>query len=248
MRKIKYIATFSVILGGLFFLFGPEVVPENFQPQEILGLAQNADVIIIFNSGGWGDTPFEEAKDFAPIVEGIQATLNEWGYNSVVIPYTRTKNDFLGKIAGARDFLNSFKSSSEALAEKVEFLNKNLPDKKIIIAGLSAGGALVDETLEKVSRETRVYAIAAGVPFWHNNFESENILLLDNNGKDSLAKGDTKSLISALVKAPFKWVLSKIDGGNLTFSQSFQAPGHEYLWDSPEVSSQIVTFLENKLR
>jgi len=248
MQKIKKIILVSVVLGGLFFLFGPEVVPENFQPQEILNLAQNADVIIIFNSGGWGDTPFEEAKDFAPIIERIQATLNEWGYNSVVIPYTRTKNDFLGKIAGARDFLNSFKSSSEALAEKVEFLNKNLPDKKIIIAGLSAGGALADETLEKVSRETRVYAIAAGVPFWHDNFESKNILLLDNNGKDSLAKGDTKSLISALVKAPFKWVLSKIDGENLTFSQSFQAPGHEYLWDSPEVSSQIVTFLENKLR
>jgi hypothetical protein len=247
MRKVKYFVLTSVILGGLFFLFGPEVFPENFQPQEILSLAQNADVIIIFNSGGWGDTPFEKAEDFAPIIEGIQETLEDLGYNSLVIPYKRTKNDFLGKIAGAKDFLNSFKSSSKILAEKIEFLTENLPDKKIIIAGLSAGGALVDETLGKVSPQIRVYAIAAGIPFWHNNFESENILLLDNNGKDSLAKGDIKSLISALVKTPFKWIFSKLNGENLTFSQALQAPGHEYSWSSPEVSSQIVTFLENKV-
>jgi len=60
----------------------------------------------------------EEAEDFAPIIEGIEETLNEWGYNSIVIPYERTKDSFFGKIAGARDFLNSFKSSSEVLAEK----------------------------------------------------------------------------------------------------------------------------------
>jgi len=247
-KSIKYGIIFLISLGGLVFLFGPEVVPENFQPQEILEISQNTDVIIIFNSGGWGDTPFEEAKDFAPIIEGIQETLEDLGYNSLVIPYKRTKNDFLGKIAGAKDFLSSFKSSSEVLAEKVEFLNKNLPDKKIIIAGLSAGGALVDETLEKVSPQIQVYAIAAGVPFWHDNFESENILLLDNNGKDSLVKGDIKSLISALVKTPFKWIFSKLNGENLTFSKALQAPGHEYSWSSPEVRAQIVFFLEDKLR
>lgn len=248
MRKIKKITLVSVILGGLFFLFGPEVIPENFQSQEILSLTSDNDVIIIFNSGGWGSTSLEEAKDFALIIEGIQETLKDLGYNSLVIPYKRTKNDFLGKIAGARDFFNSFKSSSKILAEKIEFLTENLPDKKIIIAGFSSGGAFVDETLEKVSQEARVYAIAAGVPFWHDNFESENILFLDNNGKDSLVKGDVKSLISALVKAPFKWTFSKINGQNLSFSQAIQAPGHEYSWSSPEVSSQIATFLNYKLR
>ena len=248
MRRIKYLILFSVVLGGLFFLFGPEVLPENFQPQEILEIAENNDVIIIFNSGGWGNTPLEEAEDFAPIVKGIQETLKEWGYNSLVIPYTRTKNDLSGKITGARDFLSSFKSSSEVLAEKVEFLNKNLPDKKIIIAGLSAGGALVDETLEKVSQEGQVYAVAAGVPFWHDNFESENILLLDNNGKDALAKGELKSLVLSLVKAPVKWISSKINCQNLPFSQALHASGHDYFWDSPEVGPQIVTFLEDKFR
>jgi len=251
MRKIKYIITvFLVICISLFFLFGPEVVPENYQFQNILNSASQSDVIIIFNSGGWGNTPLGEAKDFAPIIEGIQKTLNDRGYNSLVIPYTRTKDNLLGKITGAKDFLSSFKSSSEVLAEKVEFLNKNLPGKKIIIAGLSAGGALVDETMEKINEEVRdsVYAISLGDPFWTKTFKSDNLLQLDNNGKDSLAEGEIKTLIFSLVKTPFKWLSAKINGQNLTFFQAIQSPGHEYLWNSSEVGPEIATFLRDKFR
>lgn len=250
MGKFKYLTFALVVLGCLFFLFGPEVAPENYQFQNLLDLAAQNDVIIIFNSGGWGNTPLEKAEDFAPIIEGIEKTLNEWGYNSLVVPYTRTKDNLLGKIAGTKDFLNSFNSSSEILAKDLEFLTKNLPDKKIIVAGLSAGGAFVDETMEKISDEAKnsVYAIAAGIPFWQETFKSENILQLNNNGRDSLAEGDVKSLALVLIKAPFKWISTKINGQNLTFSQAIQAPGHEYFWDSPEVGSQIVSFLEDKFR
>ena len=235
-----------VVFGGLFFLFGPEVIPENFQFQEILNSATNSDVIIIFNSGGWGNTPLEKAEDFTPIIEGIQQTLSERGYNSLVIPYIRTKDDFLGKITGARDFLSSFKSSSEILAEKVEFLVEQFPDKKIIMAGLSSGAALVDETIEEISENSQIYAIEAGVPFWMKTFESENILQLNNNGKDSLSAGEIRTLLFTLIKAPFKWIFSKMNGQNLPFPQAFHVPGHDYFWDSPEVGSQIVSFLENK--
>lgn len=261
MKKIKHLLFIFLFLGSLSFLFSPEVFPENFQFQELLNSTSQAEVIIIFNSGGWGNTPLEEAKDFAPIIEGIEKTLKDFGYNSLVIPYTRTKDDMLGEIAGARDFLNSFKSSSEILAEKVNFLTKSFPDKKIILAGLSAGGAFVDETMEKIADEAEdsvypvrqnfsneVYAISAGSPFWVNTPESDNILQLDNNGRDSLAEGKAKPLFSALIKAPFKWIFSKFKGQNLTFAQAIQVPGHEYSWSSPEVGPQIITFLENKLR
>jgi pimeloyl-ACP methyl ester carboxylesterase len=155
MKKIKQFSLTLIILCGLFFLFGPEVIPENFQPQEILNVAKDNDVIIIFNSGGWGNTPLEKAEDFAPVIEGIQETLNKWGYRSMIIPYTRTRDDFLGKIAGAKEFFNSFQNSSENLAKEIEFLVKNFPDKKIIIAGLSSGGAFVTETYEKISQDLK---------------------------------------------------------------------------------------------
>jgi len=265
MKKAKQFILVSVILGGLFFLFGLEVIPENFQPQEILDIAADSDVIIIFNSGGWGDTPFEKAEDFAPIVEGIRLTLNEWGYDSVVIPYQRTKNTLSGKIVSAKDFLNFFNSSSDTLAKDLEFLAENLPDKKIIVAGLSSGGAFVEKTMEKLSGEVRdsVYGIEAGVPFWHQTLQSENILQLPersegwrrtnvlrltNSGKDSLSAGEVKALLFSLVKAPFRWIFSKINGQNLPLALSFQAPGHEYLWDLPEVGPKIISFLEEKFR
>lgn len=225
-----------IVFGGLFFLFSPEVIPENLQPQEVLDIAANKDVIIIFNPGGWGNTPLEEAEDFAPIIEGIELTLNEWGYNSIVIPYTRTKDNLFGKITGIKEFFNSFQYSSEDLSERIEFITKNFPDKKIIITGLSSGASFVNETYEKISGEVKdsVYAIAAGTPFWTSAQESDNVLLLDNDGKDSLAKGNVESLLLSLVKTPFT-------GG-------FQATGHDYFWFSPEVNSQIITFLESKFR
>jgi len=248
MREIRYFILSLVILGSLFFLFGPKVLPENVQFEELLNSALESDIVIIFNSGGWGNTPLEKAEDFAPIIEGIEKNLRDFGYNSLVIPYNRTKNNLFGKITGARDFLNSFQTSSEILAEKVNFLTENLPDKKIILAGLSTGGALVDETMEKISEKSQVFSIEAGIPFWHNSLESENILQLNNNGKDSLSIGEIKTLIASLAKAPFKWILAKMNGEDLTFSQAIWAPGHEYFWDSPEVGPQIVIFLEEKIR
>jgi len=250
MKRIKYLVILLVISGSLFFLFGPEVTPENLRPQEILSLAKDNDVIIVFNSGGWGYTPLEKSWDFAPIIEGIQGTLSEWGYSSAVIPYNRTKNTLIGKVAGAKDFLNSFNFSSETLAEEVEFLAENLPDKKIIIAGLSNGAAFVNKTYEKVSEEVKgsVYAISLGDPFWTKTSQSDNMLQLDNNGKDSLAEGEIRTLIFSLVKTPFKWLSAKINGQNLTFSRAIQSPGHEYLWNSSDVGPEIVIFLQNKLR
>ncbi len=248
MRNIKYIVTPLVILSGLLFLFGPEVIPENFQLQEILNKVKNKDVIIVFNSGGWGDTPLDKAQDFASVIAGIQQTLNAWGYKSVVIPYARTKDNFWGRVTGAKEFFNSFRNSSKDLAKEVEFLGKKFPDKKIIMAGLSSGGTFVTETYEKISGEVKdsVYAVAVGTPFWVNTPESDNVLQLNNSRKDTLSVGNVKSLLLSLVEAPFKWIFSKIIGQNLKFSQAFQVPGHNYPWSSSEVSSQIVIFLEKK--
>jgi pimeloyl-ACP methyl ester carboxylesterase len=250
MKKIKRSLFVLVLLGSLFFVFVPEVIPENYQFQDFLNLAAQNDVIIIFNSGGWGNTPLEKAEDFTPIIEEIQEVLNEWGYSAIVIPYNRTKNTLTGKLTGVKDFLSSFNFSSEILAKDLEFLTEISPDKKIIMAGLSSGATFVTETYEKVSERVKgsVYTIVVGAPFWTKTFESDNVLQLNNNGRDSLANGDIKSLVSSLIRAPFKWISAKINGQNFTFSQAIRVPGHQYFWDSPEVGSQIITFLEDKIR
>jgi pimeloyl-ACP methyl ester carboxylesterase len=248
MGKVKYSVVIIIISGGLFFLFCPKVVPNNLQPQEILNVVQSSDVIIFFNSGGWGNTPFEKAEDFGPIVKEIQATLEDWGYDSVVIPYNRTKNSFLGKVDGARDFLNYFESSSNVLAGEIEFLTEKLPEKKIIVAGLSAGGAFVTKTYDKISERAKdsILTIAAGTPFWLKSSDSQNILQLDNDGKDSLSRGEIKALLLSLVEPPIKWISARISGEKVPLSLiTNQFVGHYYDWET--ASPEIISFLEEKM-
>lgn len=247
MKKFIYLFT---ILIALFVLFGPEVMPDNLQPQEVLSLSQNSDIIIIFNSGGWGNVPFEKADDFAPIVEKMQQTLGQWGYSTVVIPYIRTKGDLLGEVSSLRELSNNFKNSSKDLAGKIEEINKAFPDKKIIITGLSIGGAFVTKTYENISEEIKdsVFAIAVGTPFWADNFEKSNLIQVDNEGKDTLVGGQVSPLFFSLIESPFKWLAAKINGQYLSLSRAFQAPGHNYSWESSEVGPKIVSFLSDKFR
>jgi hypothetical protein len=245
-RKKLFTAFF--ILSGLVFLLTPNISPDNFNYQEILSMASGKDVIIFFNSGGWGNTPFERADDFAPIVSGIQQTLKERGYESIVIPYNRTKNGFLGKVSSSRDFLSSFDFSSDNLAEEIKYLSDNLPGKKIILAGLSNGGTLVSRTYEKVSNNVKgsVLTIAAGTPFWVKEPGSEDVLQLNNSGGDSLSRGDVGELAVAIIKGPLNLINSKFSGRELSFSRAFHAEGHDYSWSSPEINSQVVSFIESK--
>ena len=48
MQTSKKIILTLIVFGCLFFLFGPEVVPTDLQPEEILNITTDNDVIIIF--------------------------------------------------------------------------------------------------------------------------------------------------------------------------------------------------------
>jgi len=247
MKNIKKIILTSVVLASLVFIFAPTEFPENFRFQETLNSTLSSqEVVIIFNSGGWGNTPFDKAEDFAPIIKGIQETLTEFGLNSIVIPYERAENNFFGKITALKEMRRSSQNQAEKLARNIdEYLTQN-PGKKIIMAGLSNGGAFVNEVMEKISnyKENNVFAIEIGTPFWEKPFNSKNILYLNNEGKDSLSEGKIKILFFALFKTPFKWIISRTSGKNLSFSQAIRVPGHEYKWDV--VGLEITSFLENK--
>ncbi|MDP2664075.1 MAG: hypothetical protein Q8P08_01410 [bacterium] len=233
MQGLEYLVFVLAALFGLIFLFSPKVIPSNHQIKQILEIARNKDVIIIFNSGGWGYTPLKEAKDLAFIVKGVEETLNNWKYSTIVVPYNRTKDSLVGEITGLKELLNSFKNSSRDLAGRIETIVNRFPDKNIIVVGLSNGAAFVNETYGKISENIKksVYAVAIGTPFWIRLQKSDNVLQL-NSEKDTLVRGKIGSLLWALIKTPFIGV--------------FLATGHEYLWSSPGVKPQIVAFLEEK--
>ena len=243
-RKNTKLITFIILLTGLFFLLGE--VPDNSGFQTALNSVSGNNIVIIFNSGGWGDTPPEEASDFTPVVDGIQKTLSDLGYNSIVVPYTRTKESFLGRVEGVKETLSLFPKQSQKLANEIEVFIKSHPENKIIMAGLSNGAIFVNRTMMKVSENQRnsVFAVEVGTPFWEKVLDSDNILLLNNKGKDALSKMDLRILIPALLKSPYKWLSAQVLREELSFSQALYLPGHYYDWDS--VAPEVKSFLENR--
>jgi hypothetical protein len=248
MTKIRRLTMFFTVIGALFSLFIYDTLPDNIFFKEILTSQTQEDVVIVFNSGGWGDTPPESAEDLTPIIEGVKATLAEKGYTSVVVPYERTKKGFLAKIRGAKEMFSYFQKQSSEVSSNIKiFLEKN-PDKKVVLVGLSNGANFVDETMKKINDfRGSVLAIEIGSPFWQKKMPSENILRIDNGNNDSLTKGEVGTLLPTLLKGPAKWFLAKISGSDLSFSMAFSFPQHKYSWESPEVNSAVASFLEKEM-
>jgi hypothetical protein len=243
-RENKKLISIIILLTGLFFLLGES--PDNSDFKEVLNSLSGNEIVIVFNSGGWGDTPIKEAADFTPIIDGIQRNLADLGYDSIVIPYTRTKESFLGRVEGIKEILGLFPKQSQKLADEIEGFIKEHPENKIIMAGLSNGGVFVNRTMMRIPEVERnnVLAVEIGVPFWENVLKSDNILFLNNGEKDALCTMDLKTLIGALLKAPYQWFLAQVSGEELSFSQALYLPGHYYTWDS--VVPEVKSFLEDK--
>lgn len=248
MKKIKYFIFSAIIFCALVFLFFPVVLPDNQSFEGFIRSNPKEDVLIVFNSGGWGNTPIEKAKDLSPIVDGVKETLQREGYSSVVVPYERTKQGFLSKIGGAREMFSYFRQQSSDASNGIKEFLKNNPQKKVILVGLSNGASFIDEIMKKIGGiEDSVLAIEIGSPFWHKEMNSGNILRLDNGSQDSLTEGQVGILLPTLLKGPGKWFLAKISGMNLSFSNAFAFPEHKYFWDSPAVGPVIVSFLDKKI-
>jgi len=246
--RIKKIIIFTIPLTLLVFLFAPADLPDNSEFSMALDSLPRDKILIVFNSGGWGNTPLDKAEDFLPIIGGIQKALSDMGHESVVVPYERTKNSFLGKIEGLRGFVNSFRAQSDKLVQEIEEFKMENPDSKIIITGLSSGAAFVDNVMKEVSEKEidNVFAIEVGTPFWEDPFESENILFLDNEGEDPLSAREIKELIISLIKAPGRLIVSSLKGRKMPFSHAFYTPGHDYEWETNSTGKRIVSFLEDK--
>jgi len=248
MGKAKYLIYSLVFLGGMFFLLSPEVLPGNAQFKEVFSSSPQSDIIVVFNSGGWGNTPLEEAQDFAPIIQGIQDTVSQWGYNSIVVPYERTESSFLGKVSGAKETFRLFKKQAQDFSQDIDGFLKRNPGKKVIIAGLCNGGIFANRIMKNIpsSLENQVFAVEVGVPFWEEPSSPGNILMVNDSKEDPLSRGEAKTLFSTLFKGMSKWSLAQISGENVSIAQFFYMPGHQYTW--PEVQPEVVSFLERKLR
>ncbi len=203
------------------------------------------DIVIIFNPGGYGWATISQMPLWASILNGMKETLTKRGLRVIILNYLRTSHSLAGAWSEFLALANLSRSKGQELAARTDFLTRQFPDLKIIIAGESNGAAMAEDAMGFLRENSRVYSVQTGTPFWAPSEPFCRSLIINHNGveADTFSNGDVRRWFTANVQALFgKYKNSQ---GNILLY--IGAPGHVYNWDYPVVREQIVKFLENNV-
>jgi hypothetical protein len=205
--------------------------------------ARNSDVVVFFNSGGWGWTGSDETP-WGSILNGIKSELEDLGYRPLVLNYRRAGGGITGAIREFFEAARRYPNRAKDLAWRVEFLTRNIPDLKVIVAGESTGTVISDKTMGLLRDDISVYSIQTGTPFWHKPAELDRTLLMNSNGRgmDTFSHGHVPTIVWATVKSWFGLTSPNDNPGDIL--SWLKAPGHDYSWQYPGVSSEVIKFLQ----
>jgi hypothetical protein len=206
--------------------------------------AKNADVVIFFNSGGWGWNSIQDSPGWTNILAGIRSKLDSLGYRSFVLNYQRTTRSLKGCIKEFFEAAAKYPRKARDLSRRVVFLTDHLSELKVIIAGESLGTVISDRCMDILEDNTRVFSIQTGTPFWYQPAELDRKMLMNSNGSgiDTFSHGDLPEMVWATFKGWFGFTSPEDNPGNIL--NWLKAPGHDYSWQYPGISSAVITFLE----
>lgn len=204
--------------------------------------AKDKDVVVIFNSGGWGWSSILASPYGLDFVAGIESALADLGYTSLMLDHYRTGSNINGLVSELLFAVDKYPAKAIDLASRIEFLTRHLPGIKVIITGMSNGASICEDAMLILGDNQQVYSIQLGPPFWNGSTISDRALVLRSNGivDDTFSQGDIITIISINVEAMLG--ISQEDPGNILLY--IGAPGHDYRWQHPAVRSQIIDFLE----
>ena len=207
--------------------------------------AKDRDFVVIFNPGGWGTKVLEKSPTWCEICQGIETELDGLGYSSLILDYRRTAESMRGLTKELVELFSFYPSKAKNLAGRVEFLTRNVPDLKVIVAGNSNGTVISDTVMAILRDNPRVYSIQTGTPFWHKRTTVERTLVLDTNGEipDAFSQGDIPAMLTTSFKALFGFSLTAEEEAGRIF-YFVRAPGHDYRWQYPGVYLKITDFLK----
>ena len=206
-------------------------------------VAKNKDFVIFFNSGGAGWNLLETSLGWYSIFDGITSELANLGYTSLSLDYLRTARSWQGFLDETMNIISLYPAKSKELACRVEFLTYYIPDLRVILTGESNGTIITDRVMNALKDNPRVYSIQTGPPFWYENTVAERTLLLSSNGRipDAFSRGDFFSMLGTTLEGLLGLPRRQADSG--TILNFMGAPGHEYWWEYPGVSSEVTKFL-----
>lgn len=208
----------------------------------------SADVVILYNPGGWGRSTIGGDGQWGPVVREMDALLEDQGYTTVLQSFVRTPEvTTFGVIEELQELLTCFPTKCEDQVKVVQFLTQNRPDIQVIVTGLSQGAAYTNEVSKLLESNDQVYGVAAGVPFFYSEVETDRTLVLENNGieSDALKEGDAPALVKTTIGTYFEWLWHGFDGGPLGAGAYYDPPGHDYHWEDPGVAPLITDFLDS---
>jgi hypothetical protein len=211
-------------------------------------IVQNTDIVIIFNSGGWGWNLIGDTPGWASILDGIQTKLHELGYRTLLLNYRRAGKGMSGCVKEFVEATRWYSKRSRDLASRITFLTEHIPDLKIIICGESTGTVITDKTMGILHDNERVFSVQTGTPFWHTFTELHRTLLMNSNGRgiDTFSYGNLPVMLWSTVRGWFGLTPPDENPGNIL--SWLKAPGHDYSWEYPGVCSEVVGFLEKQFQ
>lgn len=203
--------------------------------------ARDKDIVMIFNSGGFGWTPVGDSAQVQSFIAGIEAELAGSGYSVLLLDYFRTTETLNGALSEIMAEAGVYPSKAKDLAFRVEFLTDHIAGISVILAGQSNGSAICEGAMRILKNNRQVYSIQLGPPFWSGSILSDRSLVLRSNGvvPDSFSQGDMFTIIRTSLEAMFG--ISRDNPGHILLYLG--APGHDYHWEYEAVRSQITDFL-----
>ena len=208
--------------------------------------ASDKDVLVVFNSGGWGWNMIQETPGWSSIIDGIRVKLEQLGYSSLVVNYRRTGSGILGCLKEFAEAAARYPRKAQDLAQLVEFYTDNIPGMRVIVAGESTGTVITDETMDILKDKPQVFSIQTGTPFWYRPTPQDRTLLMNTNGKgvDTFSYGNVPAMLWATFKGWLGLSSPNDNPGNIL--SWLKAPGHDYSWQYPGVYSEVAKFLEEQ--
>ncbi len=203
--------------------------------------ARDKDIVVIFNSGGFGWTSIEDSPQAQGFVVGLESVLVASGYRVLLLEHFRTAETLNGGLSEFMAEAGLYPSKAKDLALRVEFLTDHIPGISVILTGQSNGSAICERVMSILKGNRQVYSIQLGPPFWNDSAFPVRSLVMRSNGlvPDSFSQGDLFTIIRANLEALFG--ISQDSPGHILLY--IGAPGHDYRWEYEAVRSQVTDFL-----
>ena len=220
---------------------------------ETYSLAQDIDLLLIHNPGGWGSSSLQQLLKWErSLVEGVCTTVDQLGYRWRLVQYFRNGNSWWAHLRDLKEqtrfFFKGKYAKAGVMAAELEFITRHLNTLRVVLIGVSQGAAFSNAVMRHLGESPRVFSIEMGIFFPHMAWRviTPRTLAIDSNGAmpDPMAQRNLKVGFRAYITAPSRWAKYRLQGKPVKFTYCVNAPGHDYNWEYPGVHQPITDFIK----